>query len=170
MQTSAHQTPWPGQIRGVETGHMDPDTWDWLQRLRAPGKTPVFQGQTFLVTGGASGIGEKLCVFMDIIYLIYKARTGALSTGFIWNIRMLFSIRMLGGRHPRKDRLSWKFRLQRKASPLQNIWIRAIQWAFNLPPGGWRQALLIWRCPLIEENTASVYIMSVACIFLNRTD
>jgi hypothetical protein len=30
--------------------------------------------------------------------------------------------------------------------------------------------LLIWRCPLIEENTASVYIMSVACIFLNRTD
>jgi NAD(P)-dependent dehydrogenase (short-subunit alcohol dehydrogenase family) len=42
---------------------MDPDTWDWLQRLKAPEKIPVFQGQTFLVTGGASGIGEKLCVF-----------------------------------------------------------------------------------------------------------
>jgi NAD(P)-dependent dehydrogenase (short-subunit alcohol dehydrogenase family) len=41
---------------------MDPHTWDWLQRLKGSGRTPVFQDQTFLITGGASGIGEKLCV------------------------------------------------------------------------------------------------------------
>lgn len=54
---------WPKELRGVDTGHMDQATWDWLQRMKATSADLVFKGQTFFITGGASGIGEKLCVF-----------------------------------------------------------------------------------------------------------
>jgi NAD(P)-dependent dehydrogenase (short-subunit alcohol dehydrogenase family) len=46
---------------------MDETTWDWLCRMREPSRRPVFEGQIFLITGGASGVGEKLCAVSALL-------------------------------------------------------------------------------------------------------
>ncbi len=59
--------PVPSDLFGVDTEYMDELTWDWLSRMQAPSRKPVFEGQVFLITGGASGVGEKLCVISALL-------------------------------------------------------------------------------------------------------
>jgi NAD(P)-dependent dehydrogenase (short-subunit alcohol dehydrogenase family) len=66
MEKHAHE-PIPGALFGVGTEHMDETTWDWLSRMQAPSRKPLFEGQVFLITGGASGVGEKLCVISALL-------------------------------------------------------------------------------------------------------
>jgi len=66
MEKHAHESI-PGALFGVDTEHMDETTWDWLRRMQAPSRKPVFEGQVFLITGGASGVGEKLCVISALL-------------------------------------------------------------------------------------------------------
>jgi NAD(P)-dependent dehydrogenase (short-subunit alcohol dehydrogenase family) len=59
--------PIPGTLFGVGTEQMDETTWDWLSRMQTPSRKPVLEGQVFLITGGASGVGEKLCVISALL-------------------------------------------------------------------------------------------------------
>ena len=59
--------PIPGVLFGVDTEYLDETTWDWLSRMQMPSRKPIFEGQVFLITGGASGVGEKLCVISALL-------------------------------------------------------------------------------------------------------
>jgi len=66
MEKHAHELI-PDALFGVDTEHLDETTWDWLCRMQVPSRKPVFEGQVFLITGGASGVGEKLCVISALL-------------------------------------------------------------------------------------------------------
>ena len=66
MEKHAHE-PIPDALFGVDTEQLDGTTWDWLSRMQVPSRKPVFEGQVFLITGGASGVGEKLCVISALL-------------------------------------------------------------------------------------------------------
>jgi NAD(P)-dependent dehydrogenase (short-subunit alcohol dehydrogenase family) len=52
-------------LRGVDTKELDPTTASWLtsmKNFRHPDGRMLFENETWVITGGASGIGQKTCV------------------------------------------------------------------------------------------------------------